>query len=152
MSNQIKIKSYNKVWTILSECILFLFVVVGYIEKIQSLYSLVMVLDCLLAIFSFFYIWIYFFIYKELRLNVISRALLFLVSSILISSIVRQSDSPRLLVALFALLELGAVFIALIILHDKYEKILIPCYFYIIAFSLIYSLLSIFTWRPERVE
>lgn len=144
MSNQIKIKSYSKVWTVLSECILFLFVVVGYIEKIQSLYSLVMIFDCLLAIFSFFYIWIYFFIYKELRLNIISRALLFLVSSILISSIVRQSDSPRLVVALFALLELGAVFIALIILHDKYERILIPCFFYIIAFSLVYSLLSIF--------
>ena len=134
---------YPQAWVIFSELILFLFFIVGYLEKIHSLYSVVIILDAVLAFFSFFFIVFYSFIFKEFRLNFVSRSLLFLSFSIIISSMVRNSDNERLAVALFALLELWAVIISLIILKDRLASISKVIFISVIIYSLIYSLVSV---------
>ncbi len=134
---------YSPGWTVSSECLLFAFVVVGYLEKIHDLYNLVMVLDALLAVFSFFYVILWFFLRREYYPNPVSTSLTVMTLVILVSSVVGKSDSTRLMVAAFALLESWALAIAVIVLKRQRQSILVPVYAFIIAFSVFYSVLSL---------
>ncbi len=134
---------YSPGWTVSSECLLFAFVVVGYLEKIHDLYNLVMVLDALLAVFSFFYVILWFFLRREYYPNPVSTSLTVMTLVILVSSVVGKSDSTRLMVAAFALLESWALAIAVIVLKRQRQNILVPVYAFIIAFSVFYSVLSL---------
>lgn len=134
---------YSPGWTLASECIIYAFVVVGYLEKIHDLYYLVMVLDAVLAVISFFFVVLWFFLEKEYCRNPVSSSLSVLTAVILVSSVVGMSDSARLMVASFALLESWAAAIAVIILGKRIGGIMTAVYLFIIAFTLFYTVFSI---------
>ena len=136
-------RKYSLGWTVSSECLLFAFAVVGYLEKIHDLYNLVMVLDAVLAVFSFFFVILWFFLNREYYRNPVSTSLTVMTLVILVSSVVGGSDSTRLMVAAFALLESWAVAVAVIVLKRQLQSILVPVYAFIIAFSVFYSIMSL---------
>ena len=136
-------RKYSLGWTVSSECLLFAFAVVGYLEKIHDLYNLVMVLDAVLAVFSFFFVILWFFLNREYYSNPVSTSLTVMTLVILVSSVVGGSDSTRLMVAAFALLESWAVAVAVIVLKRQLQSILVPVYAFIIAFSVFYSIMSL---------
>ena len=136
-------RKYSLGWTVSSECLLFAFAVVGYLEKIHDLYNLVMVLDAVLAVFSFFFVILWFFLQREYYSNPVSTSLTVMTLVILVSSVVGGSDSTRLMVAAFALLESWAVAVAVIVLKRQLQSILVPVYAFIIAFSVFYSIMSL---------
>ncbi len=136
-------KTYSPGWTLAAECLIYAFIVVGYLEKIHDLYYLVMVLDAILALISFFFVVLWFFLQKEYCRNAVSQSLLVLTAVILLSSVVAASDSARLMVAAFALLESWAVAIAVIIVSKRLGSVMTAVYTFIIAFSLFYTIFSL---------
>lgn len=138
-----EVRRYSPGWTTAAECLIYAFVVVGYLEKIHDLYYLVMVLDAVLAVISFFFIVLWFFLEKEYCRNPVSSSLCVLTSVILVSSVAGGSDSARLMVASFALLESWAVAIAVIILEKRIGSIMRAVYVFIIAFTILYALFSL---------
>lgn len=141
--NEMNGKRYSGGWTLASQCILFAYVVVGYLEKIHDLYTLVMVLDAFLAVISFFFIILWFFLNREYCSNPVSTSLTVLTLVILVSSVIGGSDSTRLMVAAFAILESWAVAISVIVLRRNLRTILVPVYAFIIGFSVFYSIFSL---------
>lgn len=141
--NVIGDRKYSRGWTLSSVILLYAFVVVGYLEKIHDLYFVVMVLDAVLAVFSFFFVVLWFFLVREFRSNVVSVSLTVLTLVILASSVIGESDLPRLMVAAFAILETWAVGIAIIVLKRRLERVIVPLYSFIIAFSVVYSIISL---------
>ena len=136
-------KKYSSFSIFFSKSILFFYVVVGYLEKIHALYSVVIVLDAIISLCGFFFIIFWFYLRKDYRTNAISSSLSILTLTIFISSIVSVSDIERLSVAAFAIIESWAVAIAFIILRKRIKEIVIPIYVFILVFSLIYSLIGL---------
>lgn len=134
---------YSPRWILAAECLIYAFVVVGYLEKIHDLYYLVMVLDASLALVSFFFIFLWFFLEKEYCRNPASSSLAVLTAVILVSSAIGGSDSARLMVAAFALLESWALAIAVIILGKRVGTIMTAVYVFIIAYTVFYTVFSI---------
>lgn len=141
----IREKKLSPLWRTAAECIIYLFAVVGCLEKIHDLYSLVMVLDGITAVMAFFFIILWFFLSREFRSNTASVSLGVLTLVILVSSIVCSSDVPRLLVALYSLIESWALGIAVMLLGKKRRRVIAGVYIFIIAFTVFYALFSLLT-------
>lgn len=136
-------RKFSSFSVIFSEALLYFYIVVGYLEKIHSLYSVVIVLDAVISAAAFFYVLFWFYLNKEYRSNPVSTALGVLTLTILASSVIGESDGARLSVAAFALIESWAVGIALIILRGRIKEAVIPAYVFILVYCVVYSLLSL---------
>jgi O-antigen ligase len=130
-------------WTTAAEIIIFLFALVGCLEKIHDLYYMVMVLDGVAAVISFFFIVLWFFRQRGMHRDGASSALAVLTLTVLVSSIVRSSDVPRLLVALYALIESWALAIAVMILGRRTKAVAGGVWTFVIFFAVLYSSLSL---------
>ncbi len=141
--NGVKDGKLSGAWTTAAEIIIFLFALVGCLEKIHDLYYMVMVLDGTAAVISFFFIVLWFFRQRGLHRDGASSALAVLTLTVLVSSIVRSSDVPRLLVALYALIESWALAIAVMILGKKTKSVTTGVWTFVIVFAVLYSALSL---------
>ncbi len=130
-------------WTTAAEIIIFLFALPGCLEKIHDLYALVMVLDGVAGVISFFFVVLWIFRERGLCRDGVSSALSVLTLSVLVSSVVRSSDVPRLLVALYALIESWALGIAVMILSKKRKAVVVSVWGFFLFFAVLYCALSL---------
>ena len=141
--NSVENGKLSGAWTTAAEIIIFLFALVGCLEKIHDLYYMVMVLDGTAAVISFFFIVLWFFRQRGLHRDGASSALAVLTLTVLVSSIVRSSDVPRLLVALYAIIESWALGIAVMILGRRTKAVAGGVWTGVIFFAVLYSSLSL---------
>ena len=141
--NSVENGKLSGAWTTAAEIIIFLFALVGCLEKIHDLYYMVMVLDGTAAVISFFFVVLWFFRQRGLHRDGASSALAVLTLTVLVSSIVRSSDVPRLLVALYALIESWALGIAVMILGRRTKAVAGGVWTGVIFFAVLYSSLSL---------
>ena len=141
--NSVENGKLSGAWTTAAEIIIFLFALVGCLEKIHDLYYMVMVLDGTAAVISFFFVVLWFFRQRGMHRDGASSALAVLTLTVLVSSIVRSSDVPRLLVALYALIESWALGIAVMILGRRTKAVAGGVWTGVIIFAVLYSSLSL---------
>ena len=141
--NGVKDGKLSGAWTTAAEIIIFLFALVGCLEKIHDLYYMVMVLDGVAAVISFFFVVLWFFRERGMHRDGASSALAVLTLAVLVSSVVRSSDVPRLLVALYALIESWALAIAVMILGRRTKAVAGGVWTFVIFFAVLYSSLSL---------
>lgn len=139
-------KEKNNIWYYSSLFLLSLFVLGGALEKINAFFNFVLIFDGFLTIFSFFFVTLYFFYYKEFKKNVISISLTILTSIILFSSVINNSSIDRLLVAFFSLFQAWAIAISVINLKKDIVKIMTVYSAFLLIFALLYCLLSLFLY------
>lgn len=139
-------KGKNNIWYYPSLFLLSLFVIGGALEKINAFFNFVLIYDGILSLLSFFFVTLYFFYYKEFKKNVISISLTILTFTILFSSVINNSSTDRLLVALFSLLQAWAIAIAVINVKKDIVKIMTVYSFLLLIFSLFYCLLSLYLY------
>ena len=141
--NSVENGKLSGAWTTAAEIIIFLFALVGCLEKIHDLYYMVMVLDGTAAVISFFFVVLWFFRQRGMHRDGASSALAVLTLTVLMSSIVRSSDVPRLLVALYAIIESWALGIAVMILGRRTKAVAGGVWTGVIFFAVLYSSLSL---------
>ena len=141
--NSVENGKLSGAWTTAAEIIIFLFALVGCLEKIHDLYYMVMVLDGTAAVISFFFVVLWFFRQRGMHRDGASSALAVLTLTVLVSSIVRSSDVPRLLVALYAIIESWALGIAVMILGRRTKAVAGGVWTGVIFFAVLYSSLSL---------
>ena len=141
--NSVENGKLSGAWTTAAEIIIFLFALVGCLEKIHDLYYMVMVLDGVAAVISFFFVVLWFFRERGLHRDGASSALGVLTLTVLVSSVVRSSDVPRLLVALYAIIESWALAIAVMILGRRTKVVAGGVWAGVIFFAVLYSALSL---------
>ena len=141
--NSVENGKLSGAWTTAAEIIIFLFALVGCLEKIHDLYYMVMVLDGTAAVISFFFVVLWFFRQRGMHRDGASSALAVLTLTVLVSSIVRSSDVPRLLVALYAIIESWALGIAVMILGRRTKAVAGGVWTGVIIFAVLYSSLSL---------
>lgn len=140
----VSLNKENNVWYYSSLFLLSLFVLGGALEKINAFFNFVLIYDGLLSVFSFFFVTLYFFYYKEFRKNVISVSLTILTVVILFSSVINNSSTDRLLVSIFSILQAWAIAIAVIKVKKDIVRIMMVYSLFFVLFSLLYCLLSLF--------
>lgn len=139
-------KEKNNIWYYSAFFLLSLFVLGGALEKINAFFNFVLIYDGILTILSFFFVILYFFYYKRFRKNVISISLTVLTATILFSSVINNSSTDRLLVALFSLLQAWAIAIAVINVKKDIVRIVTIYSSFLLIFALLYCLLSLFLY------
>lgn len=139
-------KEKNNIWYYSSLFLLSLFVLGGALEKVNAFFNFVLIFDGILTVFSFFFVTLYFFYYKEFKKNVISISLTILTSIILFSSVINNSSIDRLLVAFFSLFQAWAIAISVINLKKDIVKIMTAYSAFLLIFALFYCLLSLFLY------
>ena len=132
----------DRLLSISAESILVLYVFVGFLEKIHSLLESVLVLDGIVMAFSVAFIFFYFSRKDSFDFSFYPISLFLLSFFILFSSFVGGSSLDRLAVALFSLVELWAIAIALSLLRRKVRRIFLIFSVSFLLFSLIYCLFS----------
>ena len=131
----------DRLLSISAESILVLYVFVGFLEKIHSLLESVLVLDGIVMAFSVAFIFFYFSRKDSFDFSFYPISLFLLTFFILFSSMVGGSSLDRLAVALFSLVELWAIAIALSLLRRKVRRVFLVVSFCFCLLVWIYGLL-----------
>ena len=133
--------------------ILGFFAVLAYVDVIEVMVPYVLILDGVVAVCAFAFIIYYFYSVKpKTRLDVVNVSFLIFSLFTVISIIVKKGDLDRNVVAVFQIIQMFSSALAVYVLRDRVEDILLYMGYWVIAISLLILTLSykIFQGAPNN--